>query len=109
MPLSPLLRSPLRSLLLLVLTLAGATAAQAAPEITPTPATFSPGAKIKVAAENLSANTSYKLRLEQQSPGTAKYDLTTFQSGLSDNATLAPTIPSATTGAYLIVLYTAGI
>jgi len=87
-------------LVLLALLCAPLGATSAAASFTVAPASFSSGATIKVSLEGPTVSTSYKLRLEQASPGTFKFDLQSFQSGFATRLVLKPKVPNVPAGHY---------
>jgi hypothetical protein len=79
--------------------------ARAQSEIAAVPASFSNGARIRVATERLAVSTNYRVRLEQARPGAAEFDLLNFNSGSSTQPSLTAAIPDAPLGNYALVLY----
>jgi len=80
--------------------------ASAQADINAVPSRFAAGARIKVTTEGLVTSASYRLRLEQVSPGTADLLLQNFSTTTNTRPTLSVTIPeSAVPGAWEIVLY----
>jgi hypothetical protein len=75
-------------------------------EVSAIPSQFSVGARVKVVSEGLSASASYRLRLEQDAPGTVDLLLLNFSTiaGQSSNSSLV-SIPNTVSGNYNIVLY----
>ena len=80
--------------------------ASAQAELSAVPAQFSSGARVKVLSERLVAAANYRLRLEQQAPGTADHVLLNFSTaaGQTSNSSLLA-IPTTASGNYEIVLY----